>query len=118
MALAPLPKNVSFPTKVPLSTNGSRRGSSRLLVCHRNQQQGAAVTLTVTVLMVIALLLLSGPLELARVTWLLSPFNALSMAQGHRQVEDPEEHYWSMFWGAPGLNARLQLTEILVLRVW
>ena len=68
----PVPRTVSLPTKAPLPKNGSCRASSRLLVCQRSQQQGAAVTLTVTLLMVIALLLLSGPFELARVTWLLS----------------------------------------------
>ena len=41
-------------------------------VRYESQQPGSAVTLTVTVLMVIALLLLMGPFELARVTWLLS----------------------------------------------
>ena len=41
-------------------------------VRYESQQRSSAVTLTVTVLMVIALLLLMGPFELARVTWLLS----------------------------------------------
>ena len=61
-----------MPRKVPLVTSGSRRDSPRLLLGQGSQQRGAAVTLTVTVLMVIALLLLTGPFELARVNWLLS----------------------------------------------
>jgi hypothetical protein len=44
----------------------------RLCERKRNQQQGAAVTLTVSALMIVALFLLMGPYELARVTWLLS----------------------------------------------
>ena len=43
-----------------------------MLVCRGTKQRGAVVTLTVTVLMVIALLFLTGPFELARVPWLLS----------------------------------------------
>lgn len=43
-----------------------------MLVSRGTKQRGAVVTLTVTVLLVIALLLLTGPYELARVTWLLS----------------------------------------------
>ena len=41
-------------------------------VRYESQQRGSAVTLMVTVLMVIARLLLMGPCELARATWLLS----------------------------------------------
>ena len=66
MALVPVVR------KVPLPMSGSLRDSPRLIPGHGSQQRGAAVTLTVTVLMVIALLLLTGPFELARVNWLLS----------------------------------------------
>jgi hypothetical protein len=72
MALVPVLEKVLVPTKAPFPTNGSRPASSRMLVCHGTKERGAVVTLTVTVLMVIALLLLTGPFELARVTWLLS----------------------------------------------
>jgi hypothetical protein len=61
-----------MPRKVPLLTSDSRRDSPRPIQGHGSQQRGAAVTLTVTALMVIALLLLTGPFELAHVTWLLS----------------------------------------------
>ena len=67
-----MPRKVPLPRKVTLPMNGSCRDSSRLIPGHGSQQRGAAVTLTVTVLMVIALLLLTGPFELARVNWLLS----------------------------------------------
>ena len=60
MALAPSP------------TNGFHGNSRQLLVPQRSQQNGVTITLTVTILMVIALFLLKGPFELARVTWLLS----------------------------------------------
>ena len=50
----------------------SYRDSSRLIPGYGSQQRGAVVTLTVTVLMIIALLLLTGPFELARATWLVS----------------------------------------------
>ena len=72
MALAPVPGKAPLPRKVPLLTSDSRSDSPRLISGHGSQQRGAAVTLTVTVLMVIALLLLTGPFELARVNWLLS----------------------------------------------
>ena len=72
VALLSVPGKVPMPRKVPLLTSGSRRDSPRLLLSHESQQRGAAVTLTVTLLMVIALLLLTGPFELARVIWLLS----------------------------------------------
>ena len=72
MALVPVLGKAPMPRQVPLLTSGSRRDSSGLVPGHGSQQRGAAVTLTVTVLMVIALLLLTGPFELARVTWLLS----------------------------------------------
>ena len=65
-------RKVPLPRKVPLLTSDSRSDSPRLIPGHGSQQRGAAVTLTVTVLMVIALLLLTGPFELARVNWLLS----------------------------------------------
>ena len=72
MALVPVPRKVPVPRQAPLPTTGSRRDSSRMLVSRGTKQRGAVVTLTVTVLLVIALLLLTGPYELARVTWLLS----------------------------------------------
>lgn len=55
-----------------LSTSSSCDDPRRLCECLRSQQRGAVVTLMVTVLMVVALLFLMGPYELARVTWLLS----------------------------------------------
>ena len=61
-----------MPRKVLLLTSDVRSDSPRLIPGHGSQQRGAVVTLTVTVLTVIALLLLTGPFELARVTWLLS----------------------------------------------
>jgi len=57
---------------VSVSISGPYGDSRRWGELQQHQQQGAAVTLTVTVLMVIALLLLTGPFELARVNWLLS----------------------------------------------
>ena len=65
-------RKVPLPRKVPLLTSDSRSDSPRLIAGHGSQQRGAVITLTVTVLTVIALLLLTGPFELARVTWLLS----------------------------------------------
>lgn len=67
-----MPRKVPLLKKALLLTSGSRTALSRMPVRHGSKQRGAAVTLTVTVLMVIALLLLTGPFELARVTWLLS----------------------------------------------
>ena len=67
-----MPRKAPLLKKAPLLTIDSRIVSSRVPVRHGTKQRGASVTLTVTVLMVIALLLLTGPFELARVTWLLS----------------------------------------------
>lgn len=52
--------------------HSSGRHHPRSYDCSISQQRGAVVVFTVSVLMVIALLLLIGPYELARATWLLS----------------------------------------------
>ena len=47
-------------------------GSTKLTAVRLSRQQGMIVTLTVALLLSIGLLLLLGPFEMARATWLLS----------------------------------------------
>ena len=47
-------------------------GSAKLTAVRRGGQRGMIVTLTVALLLSIGLLLLLGPFEMARATWLLS----------------------------------------------
>ena len=47
-------------------------GSAKLTAVRRGGQRGMIVTLTVALLLGIGLLLLLGPFEMARATWLLS----------------------------------------------
>jgi hypothetical protein len=47
-------------------------GGAKLTAVRRGRQRGMIVTLTVALLLSIGLLLLLGPFEMARATWLLS----------------------------------------------
>ena len=47
-------------------------GSTKLTAVRLSRQQGMIVTLTAALLLSIGLLLLLGPFEMARATWLLS----------------------------------------------
>ena len=47
-------------------------GSAKLTAVRTGQQRGMIVTLTIALLLSIGLLLLLGPFEMARATWLLS----------------------------------------------
>ena len=61
--------------RVPMSLDEGRvlsTGSAKSTAVRLSRQHGMVVTLTVALLLSIGLLLLLGPFEMARATWLLS----------------------------------------------